>query len=148
MNKKLKINAYIYDGYYCNLTSVMSYYKHSMDLLKREVRGDLFDRSRPIKTKVRDEASTYYGPGSEVRDSVVADGCYIEGKVENSVLFRGVTIEKDASVSNCILFQDTKIQSGAVLRHAITDKDVRVLNGRTLMGDTAYPIAITKGAVI
>ncbi len=148
MPDKLDIRAYIYDGYCCRIDSVTSYFHHSMDLLDPAVRAQLFNRARPIKTKVRDEASTYYGPDCIIRNSVVADGCYIEGSVENCILFRGVKIEAGSTVKNSILMQDTVVHRGVELNYAITDKEVLINPGRMLMGHASYPIAISKGTTV
>ena len=148
MTGALKIAPYFFDGYAARLQSVEGYYARSMELLDASVRADLFDPARPIKTKDRSDPSTYYGPQSKSVNSLVADGCIIEGEVENSILFRGVHVEQGAKVSNCILMQGSVIQTGAVLRYAITDKSVRVNPGRMLMGHETYPLAIAKNAVV
>jgi len=148
MTDKLNIGTYVFDGYAAKLQTTSGYFAHSMDLLKPHVRAELFLKSRPIKTKVRDEASTYYGPNSTVKNCIVADGCQIEGSVENSVIFRGVKIGKGATVKNSIIMQDTTIGDDAVLSYAITDKDVKVNKERMLMGHANYPIAISKNSVV
>ena len=148
MTDKLNIMAYMFDGYCCHIDSLTSYFQHSMDLLEPSVRAQLFNRARPIKTKVRDEASTYYGPDCIIRNSVVADGCYIEGTVENSILFRGVKIEAEATIKNSILMQDTTVRRGVELNYAITDKEVLVNTGRMLVGHASYPITISKGSTV
>ena len=143
-----KINAYQFDGYAARLQSVAGYFARSMELLDENVRAQLFVPERPIKTKDRSNPSTYYGPESRSVNSLVADGCIIEGEVENSILFRGVRVEKGARVSNCVLMQGTTIQAGAVLKYAITDKNVRVNPGRMLMGHATYPLAISKNEIV
>jgi glucose-1-phosphate adenylyltransferase len=148
MKEKLKLSAYIYNNHCARLISVANYFKHSMELLKPEVRRDLFPRGRSIRTKVRDEAPTYYSPDSQARNSVVADGCYIEGVVENSILFRGVRVGKGAVVQNCILMQDAMIKAGARINHVIADKEVTVSENHILVGHSAYPIAVSKGAEV
>ena len=102
----------------------------------------------PVYTKVRDEMPARYGENVNVVNSLVADGCIIEGEVENSILFRGVRVEKGARVSGCVLMQGTTIQAGAVLKYAITDKNVRVNPGRMLMGHSTYPLAIAKNEIV
>ena len=119
-----------------------------MELLKPEVRADLFIPDRPVKTKDQSNPSTYYGDEASSVDSLVADGCIIEGTVRNSILFRGVRIEKGAVVENCILMQGTTIQQGAVLKYTITDKNVHVNPGRMLMGHETYPLAIAKNETV
>ena len=148
MRDKLNLVAYPYEGYVARLTSVSTYFNHSMDLLRPEVRRDLFNRERSIRTKVRDEPPSYYAPGSLVKNSLVADGCFVEGTVENCVLFRGVRVEKGAVVQNCVLMQDTVVKAGAKLQYAIADKQVRVGENHILMGHETYPIAISKDAIV
>ena len=94
MAGQLKICPYVFDGYAARLQSVAGYFARSMELLNPEVRTDLFAPGRPVRTKDRSDPSTYYGPGSRAVNSLVADGCIIEGEVENSILFRGVRVEK------------------------------------------------------
>jgi glucose-1-phosphate adenylyltransferase len=148
MQSQLNIMTYIHKGFSARPQSVADYFKRSMALLRPEVRKDLFSRSRPIRTKVRDEASTYYAPDSRVRRSVVADGCTIMGDLENCVVFRGVVVEEGAKLKNCILMQDTRIERDVDLSCAITDKEVVVTKGRALKGQDSYPIAISKGSVV
>ena len=148
LGSRLKIMSYCFEGYAARLQSVAGYYARSMELLDPAVRADLFNPLHPIKTKDQSNPSTYYGPMSLSKNSLVADGCIIEGEVENSILFRGVTVEKGAKVQNCILMQGTVIHQGAVLKYAITDKNVQVNAGRMLMGHETYPLAIAKNAVV
>ena len=145
---QLKIHVYIHDGYAARLQSVSGYFERSMELLDPAVRSQLFVPERPVKTKDQSNPSTYYGPEARSTNSLVADGCIIEGEVENSILFRGVKVEKGARVSNCVLMQGTTIQAGAVLKYTITDKNVRVNAGRMLMGHSSYPLAIAKNEIV
>ena len=148
MAGQLKICPYVFDGYAARLQSVAGYFARSMELLNPEVRTDLFAPGRPVRTKDRSDPSTYYGPGSRAVNSLVADGCIIEGEVENSILFRGVRVEKGAKVCGCVLMQGTAVQAGAVLKYAITDKNVRVNPGRMLMGHNTYPLSIAKNEIV
>ncbi len=146
--KSLKTMPYVHKGYVGRFQSVGDYYQRSMDLLDPAVRADLFNPARPIRTKDQSNPSTYYGPNSVSRSSLVADGCQVEGEVENSILFRGVVVEKGAKVSNSVLMQGTVVRSGASLSYVIADKDVTVNEGRMLMGHATYPLAIAKGSVV
>ena len=146
--KSLKMMPYVHKGYVGRFQSVGDYYQRSMDLLDPAVRADLFNPARPIRTKDQSNPSTYYGPSSVSRSSLVADGCQVEGEVENSILFRGVVVEKGAKVSNSVLMQGTVVRSGASLSYVIADKDVTVNEGRMLMGHATYPLAIAKGSVV
>ena len=75
---------------------------------------------------------------------MAADGCVIEGQVENSILFRGVKIGKGAKVKNCVLMQDTVIEPGATVEYAITDKNVTITGYKELKGTESFPIFVEK----
>ena len=89
-----------------------------------------------------------YSDDAQIINSLVADGCIIEGHVESSVIFRGVRIAPDAQVKNCIIMQDTQIMSGAQLENCILDKQVVIKRNARLIGPAAYPIVIAKKVVI
>ena len=124
-----------------------SYYKHNMELLNREVRDELFG-SRDIYTKVRDSAPSKYGAEVTVKNSLISDGCEIEGTVENSILFRGVTVAKGATVRNSIIMQDGVVESGANVNYIIADKGATITQGRALVGYQSYPIVLSKGTIV
>ena len=148
MKNKLKLHAYVFKGYAAKIDSLPEYYERSMELLNPDVRADLFAEDRPIRSRDRSDASTYFGPQSKCENSLIADGCIIEGEVENSIIFRGVHVEKGAKISDCILMQDTVIRANATLKCAIVDKAVTVTANRMLMGHTTYPLAISKFSVV
>ena len=117
-------------------------------LLDPRIRRKLFPADRPIYTKERNDASTYLDPDGTCLNSLVADGCTIQGTVENSILFRGVTVAKGAVVRDCILMQDVTVGPGANLRHIIADKNVQVGEGITLSAAANCPMAVAKDTVI
>lgn len=142
---KANYRVYKYDGLYAHIGSLESYFACSMKLLESDARERLFGiKNRPVLTKVRNSAPTRYCNGAKVTNSVVAEGCVIEGTVENSIVFRGVKIGKGAVVKNCILFQDTYVCAGANLNCVITDKNVMIKDGRTLSGHESMPFYIGK----
>ena len=148
MGGRLNLHGYVYDGYAAHINTLQSYYDRSMELLDSTVRGALFCPDRPVYGKENDSPSSYIDPEGSCVNSLVADGCGIQGSVKNCVLFRNVRIEKGAVVENCILFKDTVVKRGAVLRGVITDKYVTVSENVTLMGHERYPIVVTKGATV
>ncbi len=143
----LKIYRYDFRGYYAGINSMASYYKHNMELLNREVRDELFG-SRDIYTKVRDSAPSKYGAEVTVKNSLISNGCEIEGTVENSILFRGVTVAKGATVRNSIIMQDTIIGPNVSLDCVITDKNVVIGDRRKLSGCEVLPYFIQKGTML
>ena len=140
----LKIYEYKFEGYYAGIDSVSTYYKHNMELLEKEVRDELFG-DRDIYTKVRDSAPSKYGENAVVKNSLISDGCEIEGVVENSILFRGVKVGKGAVVRNSIVMQDNIIGQNTTLDCVITDKNVVVTDRKTLGGCATLPYYIPKG---
>ena len=145
---RLRIQSYVWDGFSAQIRSVQEYYDRSMQLLDPAVRADLFCPQRPIRAKGADKASTYIGPQGRCESTLVADGCRIEGTVENSILFPGVIVEAGAQVRNCVLMKETQVGQGAVLSHIIADKRVVVQGNRTLIGHSRYPIVLAKESVI
>ena len=142
--------VYRYDGYFASISSPEDYYRSNMDLLKdKNVRKQLFgEKNRPVLTKVRNSAPTYYSPDSKVKNSMIADGCQIFGEVENCILFRGVKIGKGTVVKNSILFQDTFTGENVRLNCVIADKNVVIRDNKVLSGDETLPFYLSKGKMI
>ena len=124
------------------------YYANSLSLIDKDVRHDIFNGNHPIYTKVRDRVPTYYGEECEVENSLLADGCFIDGEVEESVLFRNVTVCEDAKVEQSIIMNDTVIGKGAQIKFAILDKNVTVTPGTKLIGTAANPVIIKRGETV
>ena len=138
-----------YDGFFARVNSIESYFRCSMRLLDHDSRVNLFyRRNQPIYTKVRNSAPTRYLPSAKVKNSLIADGCVIEGTVENSILFRGVHVGKGTVIKNSILMQDTFTGENVKLGCVITDKDVVIKNDRELCGHESLPFYIGKGMTV
>lgn len=143
-----KVYGYKYEGYYEIIDGMKTYYKANQEMMGRDVRRNLFSLDKPIYTKVRDVAPAKYGIDANVKGSLIADGCIIDGTVENSVLFRGVTVGKGAVIKNSIVMQGTVIEEKAAFINGISDKDVNLTKNRTITGSADYPVFITKGASV
>lgn len=146
--RELKIKIYEYDNYFSKLNSPESYFKSNMALLEPENARKLFVPKRSIYTKVSDNAPVKYDLDSKVSNSLIADGCIIEGEVENSVLFRDVKVGKGAKVKNCILMQGTVVGDNAELNYLITDKNVSICENHILTSSPQYPMYVGKGASV
>ena len=144
---KLNVRGYKYDGYVACISNIKTYFDENMKLLDDYNLNALFSPS-PIYTKVRDDTPTRYVEGATVRNVMVADGCLIEGEVENSILSRGVKIAKGAKVKNCILMQDTVVEAGADIEYLIADKNVTVTAGKEMTGTDTYPVYIAKFHIV
>lgn len=143
----LNIHGYEYKGYVARIDGLKSYFDENMRLLDNENLEALFGK-KPVYTKVRDDNPTRYIAGASVKNVMVADGCVIEGEVENSILFRGVKVAKGAKVKNSILMQDAVVEAGANVEYVITDKKVQITSGKELKGTDTFPVFIAKKQVV
>lgn len=144
----LKIYGYPFKGYWRSMSSIPLFYQCNMEMIRPEIRKELFDDGGKIFTKVKDESPSKYNEEADVKNSIVADGCIIEGQVINCVLFRGVIIKKGAIVKNSIIMQGTVVEENVQLEYAILDKDVIITPGKSLRGELNYPVIVGKRAVV
>ncbi len=140
---KLNVQAYKYEGYVARISDIKSYYDENMKLLDDYNLDALFS-GHTVYTKIRDDNPTRYVEGAKVQNVMAADGCVIEGEVENSVLFRGVKIAKGAKVKNSILMQGTVIEAGASVEYLVADKNVTIRAGKEMKGTDSFPVYIAK----
>lgn len=147
---KYRIFAYRFDGYKKTIDSIKSFFEFNLELLNPDVRSELFGGGdgRSIQTKVKDSVPAKYGTSAEVKNSVVADGCVIEGKVENCIVFRGVKIGKGSVVKNSVIMQDSRIMDNCCVENSIFDKEVILCSGKRLIGQETYPLVIGKRRVV
>ena len=140
---KLNVQAYKYEGYIARICDMKSYFDENMKLLDDYNLDALFSGG-PVYTKIRDDNPTRYIEGAKIQNAMVADGCVIEGEVENSILFRGVRVAKGAKVKNCILMQDSVVEAGANAEYLVMDKNVTITAGKDIKGAPTYPVYIGK----
>ncbi len=143
----LNVQAFEFKGYTARICDMKAYFDENMKLLKDENLDALFSPN-PIYTKIRDDNPTRYIKGAKAKNIMAADGCVIEGEVENCILFRGVKIAKGAVVKNCVLMQDTVIEEGAHVEYLITDKNVTISANKDVKGSDTYPFYVFKHQVI
>lgn len=139
------MNVYMHRGYNRHITSVREYFRGNMDMLCSPAREDVFDPTRPVSTREHADMSTYYGEKAVTRNCLIADGCSIEGELENCIIFRGSSIAEGAKLKNCIIMQNTVVGRGAELRNLISDKDVTIAESMTLAGGYELPLIVPKG---
>jgi glucose-1-phosphate adenylyltransferase, GlgD subunit len=142
----LRIIGYEYKKYLFEISSVSRYMQANMSLLKADVRKKVFEM--PVYTKVKDSVPTFYSTDCHVSNSIIAEGCTIEGSVTNSILSRGVKIGKGTVINNSIIMQNTEIMKNVSLDHVILDKDVIVRESRQLAGHETYPVVIEKLSIV
>lgn len=144
---KLNVRGYKFDGYIARISSIKSYFDENMKLLDEENLDALFGGNH-IYTKIRDDNPTRYIEGAKAKNIMAADGCIIEGEVENSVLFRGVKVGKGARVKNCVLMQDTVIEPGVNVEYIISDKNVTITADKEIRGTDSFPVYVAKYQVV
>lgn len=144
----LKIYGYEHSGFVTLMNGTDTYYKANMALLNSDVRRQLFEKERPIYTKIRDDMPTRYGTKAKVTNSLIADGCVINGTVKNSIIFRGVTVEKGAVVENCILMQETSVGVDTQLNNVIADKNAVIGDGMVIKGTDEKRFFIEKNEIV
>ena len=144
----LNVQGFEYTGYTARIADRKSYFEENMRLLDPKNLDALFPEDKPIYTKVHDNAPARYAMDCQVKNSMVADGCIIEGEVENCVLFRGVKVKKGAKVKNCVLMQNTVVEAGAEVEYAVTDKNVKITADKKLSGTDTFPVYVAKGHTV
>lgn len=145
---RISVNVYNFQGKALINQSVESFYHNNLALLDAEIRNSLFHGEVPIYTKVRDEVPTRYGKNAEIANCAVADGCRLDGKLENTVVFREVKVEAGAEVQDSVVMQGCVVEAGASIRYTILDKDVTVRSGTKLLGSPDHPLVIRKGVTV
>lgn len=143
-----KVGIYMHEGYARHIVDVNDVYEANLDMLDAEKRAQLFLEDRQVTTRERIDVSTYYGDGASVKNSLIADGCIIEGSVENCVLFCGVQVAAGATLKNCVVMNDTVIGPNVELDCVISDKNVHISPYVSLTGNTKLPIVIPKESKI
>lgn len=143
-----KVMGVEHDGYVARVSSVKAYFDLNMDMLDKNVRHDLFDPDFPVYTKTMDSPPTLFGHGCDVDHSLIGSGCRIDGRVKNSVIFRGVEIDETADVENCVIMQSSKIGAGAKLRNMIIDKNAVVRPGARAIAAPYNPSIIRKRQIV
>ncbi len=145
--KSMKIMGYEHKGFYAGISSLQTYYDSNMAMLDSKVRNEIFG-DRSVFTKIRDSAPTKYGNSALVKNSMIADGCTIEGEVENSIIFRNVKVARGCKVKNSIIMQNTVLGEHCTLNCIITDKNVTIKDKVVLSGSENHPFYIGKGIMV
>lgn len=145
---KLKIGVYMIDGYVEVIRNLTQFYDANLKLLNEDVYKNVFFKNGLLLTKSKDEPSALYGESACVKNSLIANGVKINGKVENSIIFRGVEIQEGAVIKNSVIFERSMIEKNAVVVNTITDKGVLVKENVTVVGNPNYPYELKKNAIL
>ena len=146
--KKYNVNTYEFKGYLRCINSVKQYYEANKDLLNYEVLNELFFNKGYIYTKIRHEPPSRYSSLSKVSNSLIGNGCLIEGTVENSIISRRVKIHKNAVIKNSVILQKCEIGESVNLNCCILDKNIKVFEDTSLSGTEDFPLLISKNSKV
>lgn len=147
--KNRRIFGYEFKGYRKKIDSIKSFFEFNLDLLNGEIRQELFgDDENSIYTKVKDSVPTRYGKNSEVKNSFIADGCFIDGEVENCIIFRGVKVGRGSKLKNAVIMQNSQIMENCVVENVIFDKEVVLCENKKMIGQETYPLIVGKRTVV
>jgi glucose-1-phosphate adenylyltransferase len=129
-----KMVAYNFDSYWKDVGTIDSLWEANMDLLNPKVPLDLYDPNWRVYSRTDVMPPHYCGDNCTIENSMISEGCNIDGKVDSSILFAGVTIEKGAAVNDSIIMPNSYIKSGAVIQYAIVGEDT-VIGENARIGD-------------
>lgn len=147
IHPEYEIGNYSYKGYAVMIDSIKKYYSTSIELLQPQTWKSLFLKEQPIFTKVMDEPPTRYSQGAKINNSMVANGCQINGKVENSIIARGVKIGKNTVIRNSVILQKCEIADNCEINNVIVDRDVKIESGRIIKASSHSPQVIRRETV-
>lgn len=145
---KYRTSAYEYTGYLHNIHDINSYYAANMEMLNKKKRDSLLYGSQKIITRIRNEVGTYFAKNSEVNNSMLATGCKIKGKVEDSIISRRVEVGEHSSIDRSIIMANCSFEKGSQVENAIIDKNVVVKKNVIIKGTLENPVVIKKGAIV
>ena len=139
-----KIYGYKMDSYWSNIACVDSYYKTNMDFLKPEIRNYFFKQEPTIKTKIDDLPPAKYNPGAQVKNSLVASGCIINGTVENSVLFKDVFVGNNCVIKNSVILNNVYLGDNTHIENCIVESRDTIRANSYYCGDGEVKIVVEK----
>lgn len=142
------VRGYAHHGYFASITDFESYYEANMSLINYDCARDLFHSDWPIYTRTNDSCPTQYCVNADVKNSIVSNGCHIEGTIENSIIGRGVTIKKGATVRNSIVLADAIISEDTLIENQVIDKRARILKTKEIVSPADKPGYIRRADTV
>ncbi len=147
-NETLDIRGVAHKGYFAAITDFKSYYDANLELLDMTKARELFSYDWTFYTQTTDSCPVHYFEGAKICNSMVANGCLIEGTVENSVIGRGVEIRKGAVVRNCVILGHSIIDKGVHLENQVVDKWARITRVKELIATPENPGYVRRDDVL
>ena len=148
LHNELDVRGVSHRGFFASITDFQSYYDANMDLIDIKTAQTLFDPEWPIYTRTNDSCPTHYYETAQIRNSVVSNGCQVEGTIENSILGRGCIIHKDAVIKNSVVLSGAEIGEGVHVENQVVDKMVKILHVKEVVSDPALPGYIKRRDIL
>ena len=148
LHNDLDVRGISHRGFFASITDFQSYYDANMDLINIKTAQTLFDSEWPIYTRTNDSCPTHYYGTAEIRNSVVSNGCQVEGTIENSILGRGCIIHKGTVIKNSVVLAGAEIGEGVHVENQVVDKLAKILHVKEVVSDPALPGYIKRGDII
>ena len=126
LSDQCRMYAYPFDGYWKDVGTISSLWEANMDLLGDNPAFDLKDKSWRIYSRNTSMPPQHVGEKAKLSNSLITEGCDIEGIVENSILFNGVTVEKGAYIKDSVIMSGVNIGAGATVNYSIIDENTEV----------------------
>ena len=144
----LDIRGVSHRGYFASITDFNSYYNANISLIDIKTAEGLFNPEWPIYTRTNDSCPTHSYKTAQIRNSVVSNGCQVEGTIENSILGRGCIIHKDAVIKNSVILSGAEIGEGVHVENQVVDKMVKILHVKEVVSDPALPGYIKRRDIL
>lgn len=145
---ELDIRGVAHRGYFASITDFKSYFDANMSLIDLKNSLNLFNPEWPIYTRTNDSCPTQYFDNADVKNSVVSNGCLIEGTVENSVIGRGCQIKKGAVVKNCVILANSIIGEDVHVENQVIDKWAQITREREIVAEAGHPGYIRRDDIL
>ncbi len=129
LEEKKKVLAYPFEGYWKDVGTVKSLWEANMDLLLKDTKLNLYDPSWKVYSVNPSEPPQYIAPSAEVVESLVNEGCVVEGKIEQSVLFQGVQIGANSELKRTVVMPYAKVGQNVYIENAIIPEGVVIPDG-------------------
>lgn len=146
--KYFNMVGYQFKGYLRCVNSIRQYYDTNMELIDYNTAKQLFNKNWPIFTKTEDNPPSFYSSNAKVKNSLVANGCVIQGEVENSIIGRGVKVKRNAKVKNSIILPYAIIGPEADVHYAVVDKGARILTVKQIGGSKEKLVYVKRRDVV
>ena len=143
--EELDVRGCKHEGYFAAITNFKSYFDANLSLIKYEDTADLFNEEWPIFTRTNDSAPTQYFETAEVKQSVISNGCIIEGTIENSIVGRGCVIKKGTVIKNSIISPNAYIEEGIHVENYVVGKHSKLIHCKELVADVETPGYVRRG---